>query len=199
MHGLNDPTNPGLRAFAAHGGKLIIWQGWADSGRSPFSTLNYYAAVKKLLGYDAAARFLALFMIPGMYHCGGGPAAATLNMLTPLMAWVEDRTQPGEQIVSYHSGIIPARREVPLWSARARCCLIQRWRPIPDRATSTARRPTRLPPPLAPPTNCLGQARNTTGPVNRRVAARPDSGWCVGSRLQQAVGFHAGRQMPILY
>jgi hypothetical protein len=104
MHGLNDPTNPGLRAFAAHGGKLIIWQGWADSGTSPLGTLNYYAAVKKLLGYDAAARFLALFMIPGMYHCGGGPAAATLDMLTPLMAWVKDRTQPGEEIVSYHSG-----------------------------------------------------------------------------------------------
>jgi hypothetical protein len=34
MHGLNDPTNPDLRAFAAHGGKLIIWQGWADSGTS---------------------------------------------------------------------------------------------------------------------------------------------------------------------
>jgi Tannase and feruloyl esterase len=52
MHGLNDPTNPDLRGFAGHGGKLIIWQGWADSGTSPFGTLNYYAAVRKLMGSE---------------------------------------------------------------------------------------------------------------------------------------------------
>jgi Tannase and feruloyl esterase len=39
-----------------------------------------------------------------MYHCGGGPAAATLDMLTPLTAWVEDGHQPAQQVVSYHSG-----------------------------------------------------------------------------------------------
>jgi hypothetical protein len=104
MHGLNDPTNPDLRAFAAHGGKLIIWQGWADSGTSPFGALNYYAAVKTLMGADSVSNFLTLYMIPGMYHCGGGPAAATLDMLTPLMAWVEDKTQPGQQVVSFHAG-----------------------------------------------------------------------------------------------
>ena len=104
MHGLNDPTNPDLRAFAAHGGKLIIWQGWADSGTSPFGTLNYYTAVRRYMGPDQASNFLTLYMIPGMYHCGGGPAAATLDMLSPLIAWVEDRKDPAEQIVSYHSG-----------------------------------------------------------------------------------------------
>jgi hypothetical protein len=31
---------PDLRAFSAHGGKLIIRPGWADSGTSPFGTLN---------------------------------------------------------------------------------------------------------------------------------------------------------------
>jgi Tannase and feruloyl esterase len=104
MHGLNDPTNPDLRAFAAHGGKLIIWQGWADSGTSPFGTLNYYAAVRKLMGSEEVSKFLTLYMIPGMYHCGGGPAAATLDILTPLMAWVEDKTEPAQQLVSYHAG-----------------------------------------------------------------------------------------------
>jgi hypothetical protein len=104
MHGLNDPTNPDLRAFAAHGGKLIIWQGWADSGTSPFGTLNYYAAVRKLMGPEEVSKFLILYMIPGMYHCGGGPAAATLDILTPLIAWVEDKTEPGQQLVSYHAG-----------------------------------------------------------------------------------------------
>jgi Tannase and feruloyl esterase len=39
-----------------------------------------------------------------MYHCGGGPAAATLDILTPLMAWVEDKIEPAQQLVSYHAG-----------------------------------------------------------------------------------------------
>jgi Tannase and feruloyl esterase len=56
------------------------------------------------MGPDQASNFLTLYMIPGMYHCGGGPAAATLDMLSPLIAWVEDRKDPAEQIVSYHSG-----------------------------------------------------------------------------------------------
>ena len=44
----NDPTNPDLRAFSAHGEKLIIGrQGWADSGTSPFGMLKYYAAIQK--------------------------------------------------------------------------------------------------------------------------------------------------------
>ena len=101
MHGLNDPTNPDLRAFSAHGGKLIIWQGWADLGTSPFGTLNYYSAVKKLMGAEEASKFLTLYLVPGMYHCGGGPKAATLDMLAPLMAWVEDKDVPGSQTVSY--------------------------------------------------------------------------------------------------
>ena len=103
MHGLNDPTNPDLRAFAGHGGRLVIWQGWADSGTSPFGTLNYYDAVRTFMGADAAAKFLALYMIPGVYHCAGGPVAATLDLLTPLMAWVEDKAPPGPVVVSYRT------------------------------------------------------------------------------------------------
>jgi feruloyl esterase len=38
-------NNPDLRAFAAHGGKLILYHGWADQTIPPWSTLDYYAAV----------------------------------------------------------------------------------------------------------------------------------------------------------
>ncbi len=47
---------------------------------------------------------MTLYMIPGRYHCGGRPAAAALDLLTPLMAWVEDNARPERQIVSYHAG-----------------------------------------------------------------------------------------------
>jgi Tannase and feruloyl esterase len=103
LHGVNDPTNPDLGAFARHGGKLLIWQGWADSGSSPFTTLNYYQAVRNEMGAGFASSFMSLYFIPGVYHCAGGPFAATLDMLTPLMNWVEDHAAPGRQVVAYHA------------------------------------------------------------------------------------------------
>jgi hypothetical protein len=103
MHGLNDPTNPDLREFSNHGGKLLMWEGWADQGTSPFGTLNYYDAVRNLLGANAASTFMSLYLIPGVYHCAGGPIAATFDFLTPLIAWVEDNVAPGKVTVSYRT------------------------------------------------------------------------------------------------
>ena len=34
-----NPTNPDLSEFDANGGKLIMWQGWEDSGTDPPTTL----------------------------------------------------------------------------------------------------------------------------------------------------------------
>lgn len=38
--GLHDPTNPDVSALARHGGKLLLWSGWTDSGASPYMVLN---------------------------------------------------------------------------------------------------------------------------------------------------------------
>ena len=94
--GLYDPTNPDLSAFAKHGGKLIIWQGWSDSGVSPYIALNYVHAVRSALGADQADKFLALYMLPGVYHCNlyGGPTTSQEDFLTPMMSWVEDGRTP---------------------------------------------------------------------------------------------------------
>jgi hypothetical protein len=103
LSGLNDPTNPDLSGFARRGGKLIVWQGWADSGTSPFGTLSYHDIVRRTLSPGVVDQFMSVYMIPGVYHCAGGPFAASLDMLTPLMAWVEDQAAPGRQVVSYHA------------------------------------------------------------------------------------------------
>jgi feruloyl esterase len=34
-------------------------------------------------------------MLPGVYHCGGGPAPDKIDLLTSLMGWVEDGAAPG--------------------------------------------------------------------------------------------------------
>ena len=82
-------TNPDLSAFKAHGGKLILYHGWADHSITPVRTIEYYASVIDMMGKtrDALAEenadevldFARLFMVPGMQHCGGGPGTASFG------------------------------------------------------------------------------------------------------------------------
>jgi hypothetical protein len=99
LNGLNDATNPDLSPFERAGGKIIIWQGWADSAISPFGTVHFYSAVVRHAGgYAASQQFSRLYMIPAGYHCeGGGDPQVTGDLLTPLMNWVEHGVAPGAQ------------------------------------------------------------------------------------------------------
>jgi pimeloyl-ACP methyl ester carboxylesterase len=95
IYNANDPD---LRAFAARGGKLIMYHGWADPLISPWSTLDYYAAVEHAMGgFQASQAFSRLYMIPGAGHCLAGPDDTfnLANFLTPLIAWVQRGTPPG--------------------------------------------------------------------------------------------------------
>jgi Tannase and feruloyl esterase len=96
-------NNPDLTAFRNHGGKIIIYHGWADSAIPARSTIDYYAAVERTMGgYAASQRFSRLYLIPGAYHCLVGPDFANpteitlADLLTPLMNWVERGVAPGE-------------------------------------------------------------------------------------------------------
>ncbi len=92
----NDATNPDLRAFKARGGKLILYQGWADEATYPSNPPLYYETVERLMGGRAATQdFFRLFMIPGENHIpqvGGG--AETVDYLSYLEAWVERGEAP---------------------------------------------------------------------------------------------------------
>jgi feruloyl esterase len=43
--------------------------------------------------------FFRLFMVPGMFHCGGGVGTNTFDAATPLLKWVESGAAP-EQIAA---------------------------------------------------------------------------------------------------
>lgn len=94
-----DANNPDLRAFAARGGKLILYHGWADQSMPPWSTLDYYAALERVNGgFRASQAFTRLYMIPGAYHCLFAPDNSSINLadfLTLLIAWVQRSTPPG--------------------------------------------------------------------------------------------------------
>ena len=100
MHGIYDATDPDLSRFAANGGKLLIWHGWQDQHISPANTVAYAQAVADTMGAERAAQVLRTFLIPGMYHCSAGDGLTSIDVLTPLMAWVEDGDRPESIIAS---------------------------------------------------------------------------------------------------
>jgi feruloyl esterase len=92
--------NPDLSAFKAKGGKLILYHGWADAAITPYSTIQYYDAVRAKMGIKSADGFSRLFMVPGMSHCFGGPGPDTFDMLATLDGWVEGGAAPDAVIAA---------------------------------------------------------------------------------------------------
>ena len=80
-----------------------MWHGWSDTGVPPELSLNYRAAVRRLMGEQAADQFVALYMLPGIYHCTAGPSPSNHDLLTPLLAWVEDGTRPGRIVMNFQA------------------------------------------------------------------------------------------------
>lgn len=99
-NGVMNALNPDLKSFAAHGGKLIQYHGWADPQIAPGSSVNYYKSVLETMGGNNQVQsFYRLFMVPGMAHCGGGEGTSTFDMLSAIEQWVEKGQAP-EQIAA---------------------------------------------------------------------------------------------------
>ncbi len=90
---LMNATDPDLTKFAARGGKLLLYHGWADFGVNPRRSIRYHADVTKVLG-SRTDDTLRMYVIPGMFHCEGGMDVDHIDMLTPLISWVEENRPP---------------------------------------------------------------------------------------------------------
>lgn len=112
-----DVPGPRLKAFRRHGGKLILYSGWADPVIAPASAVDYF----QRLPADTQAR---LFMIPAMLHCQGGQAPAAFGQapIAPaakadadhdvrlaLEAWVEQGRAPERLVAAHYVGDDPAK------------------------------------------------------------------------------------------
>jgi feruloyl esterase len=93
--GFVDAVNPDLRAFKAHGGKLLLYAGWRDTGITPENTVLYYDSVREEMGADQGD-WMRLFLAPGMGHCRGGPGIDTFDTLAALEQWRERDIAPAE-------------------------------------------------------------------------------------------------------
>jgi feruloyl esterase len=93
LHQVLDANDPDLSVFRQRGGKLIMYFGWADPQLNPRVAVEYYDEVARGMG-DSTGDFFRLFMVPGMFHCGGGVGTSTFDVATPLLRWVESGEAP---------------------------------------------------------------------------------------------------------
>lgn len=88
-------TNPNLKPFKVHEGKMIMYNGWCDHAITPLGTIQYYEqVVNRMGGRDKVENFFRLFLAPGMLHCSGGPGPNMADWLTALKLWVEEDVPP---------------------------------------------------------------------------------------------------------
>ena len=88
-----------LSAFKSHGGKLLLYHGWADPGIPPGHTVSYYKSVLDTMGGNQD-NWLRLYMEPGMAHCRGGVGADQFNKMGVIERWREAGEAPGAIIAS---------------------------------------------------------------------------------------------------
>ncbi|HXP85359.1 MAG TPA: tannase/feruloyl esterase family alpha/beta hydrolase [Bryobacteraceae bacterium] len=88
-------TDTDLSAFQRHGGKLLMYFGWADPQLNPLMGVEYYEKVLEKSG-GATSDFFRLFMVPGMFHCGGGIGTSVFDAATPLLKWAELGAAPDQ-------------------------------------------------------------------------------------------------------
>lgn len=109
-------VDPDLSAFQKHGGKLLMYQGWADPVVPPEDTIQYLESVQRKMGGPAStSSFVRLFMVPGMGHCRGGSGPDVFDSLNALDEWVEQGRAPNK-IAAQHITNKTVDRSRPLCS-----------------------------------------------------------------------------------
>ena len=108
-----------LSRFEGHGGKLIMYVGWADAVISPEGGVAYYRDLMREMGLKRTRGFARLFVVPGMQHCQGGtlPASfgqawvapalradASHDIRRALEAWVEESRAPSFLTAAKYEG-----------------------------------------------------------------------------------------------
>jgi feruloyl esterase len=107
-------TDPDLQDVMESGKKILMYHGWGDPGANPIRSIRYRDSVVKFmenkrgvahgrkrnhgetfLGEKLTDKFLKLYLVPGMAHCGGGTGHSSVDWLSPLVNWVENGVAPG--------------------------------------------------------------------------------------------------------
>jgi Tannase and feruloyl esterase len=111
------PTN--LTTLKSRGAKVLVYHGVSDAIFSVDDTTTWYDGLRSANGGDAS-NFARFYRVPGMSHCGLGPATDQFDLLTALVDWVEKGKNP-EAVRAQVRGVgnpVGANPDVPAgWSA----------------------------------------------------------------------------------
>jgi feruloyl esterase len=102
-----------IKPFFDRGGKLLMYQGFADPQVTSDNAIRYHQMVLDKVGKGVEGKSIELFMVPGMYHCQGGPGTDTFNKMAAIEQWVEKGKAP-DRIVASHMTDGKADRTRPL-------------------------------------------------------------------------------------
>jgi hypothetical protein len=113
---VTNATDPNLDEFERLGHKMIYYHGAADPLIPAQNGIDYYdSVVKAQNGLQQTQAFYRAFLVPGLYHCSGGPGPiafgtsgqppkgqedADHDILLALQRWVESGTAPNQVIAT---------------------------------------------------------------------------------------------------
>lgn len=122
---ITNATDPDLGEFRRLGHKLIYYHGAADPLIPAQNGINYYDTVVSAQGgLEPTLGFFRAFLVPGLYHCSGGPgpiafgtsgqppadqADADHDILLALQRWVENGDAPSQVIGTKYVDNDPAK------------------------------------------------------------------------------------------
>ncbi|MFM0056354.1 tannase/feruloyl esterase family alpha/beta hydrolase [Paraburkholderia phytofirmans] len=115
---MTPPDETNLSALKQRGAKLMVYHGTSDPVFSSNDTTDWYQRLTAANSGDAS-NFARLYTIAGMNHCSGGPSTDQFDMLTPLVAWVEQGKAPDSVVATARdaSNVVP-NSDVPAgWGA----------------------------------------------------------------------------------
>jgi feruloyl esterase len=99
--GVLKSDNANIKRFFDRGGKLFMYQGFADPQVTSDNAIRYHQMVLDKVGKGVEGKSIELFMVPGMYHCQGGPGTDTFDKMAAIEQWVEKGKAP-DRIVASH-------------------------------------------------------------------------------------------------
>jgi feruloyl esterase len=109
---ITNATNPNLEEFRKLGHKLIYYHGAADPLIPAQNGIDYFESVVTVeKGLDRTQSFYRAFLVPGLYHCAGGPGPIAFGTSQPAPASQRDADHDALRALErwVESGTAPAR------------------------------------------------------------------------------------------
>ncbi|THY12033.1 tannase and feruloyl esterase [Aureobasidium pullulans] len=117
-----DAISANLTAFRDRGGRLLVYQGWADPFNAQTWPIQHYEDVQSFFK-DDISDFYNVFMIPGGGHCGAASfypqVPATYHTVPALMDWVERGEKPEEVLTTNPTNGDTRSRKLCAWPKTA--------------------------------------------------------------------------------